>query len=186
MGALGVDETLAELLACICEKFEDEGAPFCKCSSTIGVPVVAQCCECSDGVTGELWGSLGRIYRRGTNGPGYPQTGTMKPCQQSEWVAEYNLTLARCFPTLDNLGQLPSSEDQAAAALALHADVSTLERAIRCCALPEAAYAAQIQVINDPSGGCSYLTAIVQVPVSLSRSDNPRGDEPVPPPEDGV
>lgn len=168
---LGVDDTLNSLVACVCAALESDGRPTCECGTTIGSPAISICCECEPGVSGELWGSLVRVYRAGRTS--YDQaTLPQRPCAPADWAAEYRLTLARCFPTIDEDGDLPSAEDRSAAAAALHADVATMHRAMHCCQDVEPPQVVSIEVQTDPSGGCSFLVATVRAPVSLSAPKN--------------
>lgn len=172
MELLGIDETLNALIGCVCAALEEVGAPVCTCATTIGTPAIGRCCECGDGKEGELWGNLIRTYR--VTEAGYADARPQKPCTPAKWAAEYQITLARCFPTLDERANLPSPEDRSAAATALHADVATLHRALHCCTETEPPYLNRIGVESDPEGGCSFLVASVSVPVSMKPGKNPR------------
>lgn len=170
----GIDETVKALADCACVALADADHPVCTCSTTIGLPAIGRCCDC-DGGQGELWTSLIRLYRLGA-GPAYPVSLPQRACVPSEWAAEIRLVLARCFPVLTERGELPSPEDQAAAAARLHAEAALLERAIRCCKDTDPMYLRDIGVELDPDAGCSYLTLVVLAPVSLLSGDNPFPD----------
>lgn len=172
MALMGIDQTLHALISCVCEELEKSEAPVCVCSTTIGSPMIATCCECEADKNGELWGNFLRLYR------GDRQTGAevqpRKPCAPANWVAQFQITLARCFPTIDENGELPSAEDQSDSARSLHADVAAFRRAIHCCQDTEPATLEAINVQTEPSGGCSFLVATLNVPVSMRLDDNPR------------
>lgn len=174
MTALGIDATLNQILACVCAVLAEEGAPACDCYTTVGDPVetIGLCCACKEGM-GSLRGSLMRIYR-GDRTNGADSSVAAKPCASANWVAQFNVTLARCFPTLDTKGNVPSGEKTAAAAEVFHADAAAIMRAIHCCKLPEAGYVEQVNVQQDPVGGCSYLVVTVRVPVLIRADANPR------------
>ena len=167
---LGINDSLQRLLACTHERLVLLGRPVCVSAATVGQPVIASCCECTTGVSGELWGGLLRLYR------GDRTTGTdaqaRKPCVPVTWWAQYQITLARCFPVLDEQGELPDATERSNAARDLHADAAAIQQAIHCCDLPEPAYLESINVQSDPTGGCSLLVATVRVPVSTSAGRN--------------
>lgn len=167
----GVDETLAGIVECVENELIKIEAPVCTASSTVGSPVIGSCCDCGDG-EGELWGGTIRVYRMGASAGGYPDEMPKRPCAPSMWAAEFQITLARCFPVLDDYGELPPATERASSAAGLHADIAAIQRAIHCCSTTEPPYLVSIGVDTDPEGGCSYLVAVVQVPVSLKRSDN--------------
>lgn len=172
MALKGIDDTLTALVNCVSDELDESDAPVCLHSNTIGTPAIASCCECTPGKSGELWGNFLRLYQ------GHRETGVQvqprKPCAPATWVAQFQITLARCFPTLTDQGELPHHEDQAAAAMELHADVAAIRRAIHCCQDTEPATLEAINVQADPSGGCSYLVATLTVPVSMKTDDNKR------------
>lgn len=167
----GIDETLHALLGCVEARLIDSGAPVCSVGTTVGSPAIANCCDCGNG-EGELWGNLVRAYRVGR--VGYTDAQPKRPCAPSEWAAEFQITLARCFPSLDERGELPSIEKRSDAAQTFHADLADLENAINCCTETEPPIIQAVNIEVDPSGGCSYLIATVQVPVSMKRGSNPR------------
>lgn len=171
MAKMGIQDTLEGLIDCIATSLEKDGNPVCTAGTTIGRAQIANCCECSPGKTGELWGAIIRLYRLGGAG-GYNDAVPQKPCLPTEWAAEFQITLARCFPTIDKRGELPSPKERGLAAGAFHKDMATMERAIRCCDTGEPAYLLSLTVDTDPEGGCSYLTAVVRVPVSTASRDN--------------
>lgn len=173
MALKGVSETLSVMLSCIDTALTESGAPVCVVGTTIGDPAISQCCECAPNTTGELWGSLRRLY------PGDRDTGaevrSRKACMPGYWFAQYQVTLARCFPTLGEDGELPDPVDRSKAADTLHIDAAEIRRALQCCTEPDdLPTVQQITVTTDPAGGCSKLTATVIAPVSMSRAHNQR------------
>lgn len=170
----GIDDSINDVLSCVCEALAAAERPVCVCSTTIGQPVIATCCECRRGVSGELWARLVRAYRLGRNGGGLPDAVAQKPCAPSNWAAEFQITLARCYPTITDEGEIPDPEEQAEAARNLAADVATIQRAVSCCSVDgEVPYIQSLGVESDPSGGCSFIVATVQIPVSMTKSTNP-------------
>lgn len=53
-----LNTTQANLLTCVCDELNLAGRPVCSCYSTIGAPMIANCCECETDVTGEAVISL--------------------------------------------------------------------------------------------------------------------------------
>lgn len=169
MTLLGVDETAAALLDCVMTRFEEEEAPFCVGGVTVGMPVIQSCCDCGDG-EGEAWIHLVRVFR--VSGASLQDATPAKPCQPAQWAAEFTITLARCFPTIDETGEVPPVEDRTEAAGRFHRDAATLFRAVHCCEGVEPARITQIQAQTNPEGGCSFLASTIQVPVSLAYAAN--------------
>lgn len=169
MATQGIDATLQALLACVCDALDAAEASVCTCSTTIGDPMIIDCCECQAGKGGELWGNFLRLYH-GDRTSGADVTPP-RPCAQVNWIAQYQFTLARCFPRISEDGEIPDADSQADAAAQLHADVATMARAIHCCTDTEPAYVETVNVISDPSGGCSFAKMTVRVPVSIKKSD---------------
>lgn len=173
MALNGIDDTLHLMLACIDEALREDEAPTCVVATTIGEPVIATCCECAGGANGELWGSFRRLYHGDRNNGN--ETRARKPCAPAIWWAQYQITLARCFPTVDEHGEVPDPQDRSAAAQELHADIATIQRALHCCTITEEPpYIEQSTVTTDPAGGCSRLTVMVRIPVSINRALNTR------------
>lgn len=171
MSLLGIDETLQTLLACVCEALESSGAPACICSTTVGVPVILNPCACKGGAgSGEVWGALQQVYRIDRQTLQQTAPGR-RPCGTGKWGARFQITLARCFPTIDARGNPPKPEAQAAAAAQLHADTAAIHRALSCCALDDV-LVETIGVQADPQGGASFLIATVVAGVSLAARDN--------------
>ena len=167
---LGIDDTLRALIECVCVQLEAVGAPPCLCGTTVGPPVVMQCCECGDGASGELWGQFQRLIRAG--GPTYEAQRPTQPCAQVEWAAEYQLTLARCFPTIDERGDAPEPAALASAAREAATDVAAITRALHCCASTRPPYVVTLGVTYPPEGGCSWLQVTVRVPVAIGATAN--------------
>lgn len=173
MALKGIDDTLAIIMACADNALKESQAPVCVVSTTIGEPVIENCCECAPGTDGELWGHLRRAY------PGDRDSGleirAKKSCGPTFWFAQYQITLARCFPTIDDRGEVPDPIDRASAASTLHTDVAVIQHALRCCTeIDEIPYVENVTVMNDPSGGCSKATITLRAPVSMARAQNVR------------
>lgn len=165
MARKGIDETISAVRDCVCAALEAAEVEMCICSSTVGTPVIAPVCECN-----ELWANLIRIFRADRNT--LSDTVAVKPCAPATWAAQVRITFARCFPTLTDMGELPSPEALDAAASVAHADAATMIRAAHCCTDTEPVYVEGVDVSNDPSGGRSYITMTIRVPVDITKSAN--------------
>ena len=161
-----IDEAAQALVACVCGELEAAGRPACTCSTTVGTPLVANVCECEAGqAAGELWVNFSTMY------PADPQTlrrGTyVYPCRNVATVAEFRVTLARCFPTLDERGQLPEALAQAERAEELHADLESLHRALTCCFAETTRFLIQNVEVQDPEGGLTAFVFTIAVEVRV-------------------
>lgn len=169
------------LLACVCDALEDAGRPACTCTTTVGTPLVSAFCECHAGDgSGELYVSFSTMY------PVDPETLTRSepvyPCRRPTMAAEFSVLLTRCFPTIDEKGELPSAERQADAADLLHADAQDIWTALTCCA-PELGRMRVSQVfVADPEGGISSIQFVVVVEVKVKKSPSIEAGD-VPPAE---
>lgn len=166
MAALGVRASLEAALACIVEELDPKP---CEIGVTVGTPLVSSCCECDDGQSGELWANMTRIF------PGAVNTGNDrsrgKPCAPVWWFVQFQVRLFRCFPTLDESGNLPEVAEFSDAADGLHKDATSLVRALHCCKTTGEAFIVEnVTMESDPSGGCAFVTATVRTMVNLRDS----------------
>lgn len=162
--ALSIDGALEAAVNCVYAALD---IPPCTVGTTVGVPVIDACCECEPGYDGALWGNLVEIA------PGDMLTGGERalrnPCAPVFWWATYRVTLFRCFPTIDERGELPSPETLTEAARNLHLDAAAMTRALHCCSAGgEPILLGAVNVTSDPSGGCSMLSAVFKTQVSVS------------------
>lgn len=167
--AADLTTTSTTLLDCVCDALATAGRPVCSCYATIGAPIIANCCECATDTTGEAVISFERMYEAD------PQTllqvDRVRPCKGGIKVAEFNLFVSRCYPTLDEQGNLPTPEEQDEAALNLNTDVEIVWHALTCCGHDSPLRVIEIVVDSDPEGGCSALSARVAVEVTPARHD---------------
>lgn len=152
------------LLACACGALEDAERPACACYATIGPPVVGLCCECGDeGTTGELTINFEDLYP--ADAETLQRTNRVYPCRGGVRAADITLVLSRCFPTVDEAGQMPDPTAVQEAADELHRDADILWQAITCCAGISRLVWRGLSVDSDPEGGCSMIAARVTVEV---------------------
>lgn len=163
--ALSVDGALAAAVNCV---YSELAIPPCTVGITVGTPVIDTCCECEPGHNGALWGNLIDVA------PGEMVSGGERarrnPCAPVFWWATYRVTLFRCFPTIDERGELPAPDTLTEVAESLHLDAAAMTRALHCCnAGGEPILLGSVNVTSDPSGGCSMLSAAFKVRVDISK-----------------
>lgn len=166
--ALSIDETARNLLSCVCDHFEEIGRPFCTCAATVGSPVLGPQCNCKGGNQGEAWVNFTTMYTADYNT--LQQSLDVFPCRRSTTVAEFQVTITRCFPTVSKTGQPPSAEKLDDKATEYHQDIQDLWSAITCCASQNARLFIRAFDFDEPQGGMSIITALVVVEVSPRRS----------------
>lgn len=170
MAPQGIDETLNIMMKCVDDALTEDGFGTLIVANTIGDPAIIPGTECGQD---ELWGHFLRAFR-GDRDTG-AEMRNRKPCAPATWWAQYRITLARCFPMLDDQGNLADPQDRSAAARTLHDDAATIQTALNCCdAIEEPPFVEQIAVTVNPSGGVSLLVATVRARVSMGRARNPR------------
>lgn len=161
-------EAALRLLECVTDALSDAERPVCKSYRTVGTPVIARCCDCEDDdFPGE--GELSIHFRRlfDADASTLIEVQRVRPCKGGPVAAQYRLVLARCFPTIDEYGELPSEETLEAAAAEQHQDVDLMWQALACCTGMDVRVD-DISVDLGPKSGCSLIyadvTAAVRVP----------------------
>lgn len=163
MVAVDLNAGIDALLACATSALEAALRPVCACHQSIGTPMWSPCCECdSRNSTGTLSAWLENMYPADANTL-LPVTRT-ETCRRGAWAADIAIQLSRCFPTVDEHGNLPSTEDVDAVARSLHEDAVVVRRAITCCGDVRLRWRT-LGVEAEPEGGCSYLVARVTIEV---------------------
>lgn len=163
--AKSITATRQDLLDCVCDALAEAGRPVCECYGTIGSPMVSNCCECEEGVSGEVSVSFAAL--REASPETLRQVTRIRPCKGGIVVAEFHIILSRCFPTLTEEGEVPDKEEQTQAAYDIEHDVSVIWNALTCCLERDLERTIdEFQVENDPTGGCSYLAIRVSAVVN--------------------
>lgn len=163
--ASGVGETAEKLLTSVSEALTADLRPVCKEYQTVGTPVILTCCECDDeGTNGELSIHFRRLFDADPSTLNEIQR--VRPCKGGVLAANYRLVLARCFPTVDERGELPDQEVLSEIADELHRDAEMMWQGLACAGLD--LRIDDLSVDLGPKGGCSIIyvdvTAFVQVP----------------------
>lgn len=124
-----LNDLLDEILACACntlnEGFSDCACP-CRLFISAGPPVwdVEACCS-----DGQLTANIERIYTFGN----FPVQASGVNLCQTPLAVDVNVTLLRCFPTLKDDGNAPSSAELQLASEAVYRDMYLLTNGLLCC-----------------------------------------------------
>ena len=159
-------EAAVRLLECVSDGLSSIGNPVCKRYQTIGVPVIAQCCECDDGLGGN--GELSIHFRRlfDADASSLIEVQRVRPCKGGSVAAQYRMVLARCYPTIDEQGYPPDPEDLIEAADEQFLDVQTFWQSLVCCSEMDLRVD-DISADLSPQGGCSFVFADITVAVTI-------------------
>lgn len=159
-----LEETIDGLLACVVTALEEADRPVCDSGTTIGPPVIGpgQCCDCGES-NGQASAFLERVYP--VTGNTFDQDTRLENCRPGAVAADITIMVARCYPRINEQGDMPRLDATSVAASELNTDMAVAWAALRCCgqlAIRESA------VDADPEGGCSAfairVTSLVSVP----------------------
>lgn len=161
-------DTMDALVSCVCEALETINRPTCECGLTIGQPArgPSGCCECETGAGGGVSGFLERVY------PADPttleQTVRYENCKPGAKAADITVAVIRCYPAMDEQGNMPTLDATTPYAHNLNDDLTAAWNALACCGTKIVMREAIIQ--GDPEGGCSgfaiQVTTLVSLPVT--------------------
>ncbi len=170
--ASDLDTTARALLGCVCDALETAERPVCACYATVGPPVVGMCCSCgTDGysgessTTGEATIHVEQIYDADPNT--LTQVARIHPCSRSTTAVDLTIIVTRCYPTLDESGNMPPTDDQDEAALAMHDDLDTVWKALTCGCSDVRLTIRNLSVDAMPDAGCAVLAARVTAEVRI-------------------
>lgn len=163
--AKSIDTSARELLQCVCQRLTDQERPACACFATVGPPVIALCCECEEDTSGELTIHLERLYDADPETLAQVTT-RVHPCRRSVTAADLTIILTRCYPMVDENGEMPESAEQDSAATLLHNDVSDVYAALICGCSDIRLVVQEVAVDSMPEAGCAVLAARVSVEVA--------------------
>jgi hypothetical protein len=166
-------DTADQLLECAADALAADLRPVCKTYQTHGIPVIFQCCECTDeaGADEETEGANGELsihFRRlfDADASTLDEVRRVRPCRGGVIAAQYRLVLARCRPIINEKGEVPLPEELTAHTEDQLRDAELLWQALSCCGM-------DIRIddlsadLSDP-GTCSImfvdLTVQVQIP----------------------
>lgn len=161
----GLAETAERLLACVGDALAADLRPVCSMYQTIGTPVILTCCDCEDveeGANGELSIHFRRLFD--ADATTLNETQRIRPCRGGVTAAQYRLVLARCFPTVNERGEIPDVATQEEAALDLQRDTELMWQGLACCTGLDLKID-DLSVDLGPRGGCSIVFADVTAQV---------------------
>lgn len=166
---VGLAETSERLLACVGDALAADLRPVCDSYQTIGTPVILTCCDCEDQGE-EANGELSIHFRRlfDAESSTLNEAHRVRPCKGGVTAAQFRLVLARCFPTVNEKGELPDKATQEEAALDLQRDTELMWQALACCTGMDLKID-DLSVDLGPRGGCSIVFADVTVQVLVPR-----------------
>lgn len=161
------------IAACACAGMSEAGLPVCTCIGvTIGAQAWDNCdCECSGGGRGQLGAYIapGGIYLSRS----FPTVATWdqsdRKCGPPYLVANINIEIARCVPSINSDASAPSVASINASALAWHDDASALRQIVGCCLTRMlddkliSRFAIGATSVLPESGGCAGSSLAVQV-----------------------
>lgn len=114
------------LLTCATDLLVACGRPVCRASMIPGPTAVAdQCCECEDGVSGQLWVTVKSI----TSNPVAP---SMMACAW-DYTAALEVGIFRCSIAMSEQGEAPTASELDDEATLQMLDASLLREAVTCC-----------------------------------------------------
>lgn len=160
-----ISQTAQRALECVSDALSDVLRPVCKVYQTVGTPVIATCCECDDeGSNGEVSIHLTRLFDADQSS--LDEVIRVRPCRAGVVAAQFRMVLARCFPMIDEHGEVPDPEVLSEYAEGLSVDVETLWQALSCC------YEDQIRIDDisvdlGPMGGCSAVYVDLTFPIHI-------------------
>lgn len=160
---MGVDAIARAVLDCACDAFVTAQKPLCGCYATVGVPVVASCCECEAGATGHAILQVEQIYEVDQNLD--PVTSRIVSCRKGARAVDLTIWITRCYPTIDESGELDNDAVDVAAS-DVHDDMDILYRAFTCC-YEGRLKIRRVAIDSDPAAGCSLIVGQVTVEVPL-------------------
>lgn len=154
------------LTECVCAALESIDRPTCHCGLTIGVPAqgVGACCECDDTAGGNVASFLERVYP--ADPTTWEQTSPQYPCRDNVTAADISVTVIRCYPSLDEQGNMPGLDVTTDYAHNLNTDMSAVWTALKCCGTKLVIRDSAVE--SDPEGGCSGFVIRVSVLVNMN------------------
>lgn len=165
--AATLTETMNALTDCVCAALEEADRPVCACGLIVGSPEYSgfdRCCDCADGDGGgEVLASLIRVYP--VDGNSFGEVTRLENCRPGAVAADIGIVVVRCYPTLDEAGQIPSLTVTTPFAEDLNTDMTTVWNALKCCDMQVAIRDSLVQ--TGDKGGCSAFTTTVSVLISL-------------------
>lgn len=166
MAVLSLDDAASYLWSAAEQGLIDAGRPVCSSRATIGPPVIGlvECCECDQDTSGQLSTNLERAFP--ADGTTLEEiSGLVGTCPTLTTAADFSLVLARCYPRINDDGEMPSADETTSATGLMYADITAVVKALMCSG--QKIRLREVVIQSDPDGGCSAFTVRVTVPVKL-------------------
>lgn len=165
--AASLTDTMDALLECVTAALDTAGRPACAEGLTIGVPAVgpAGCCECDGEGGGSLAGFVERVYPADATTT-VEQVARWEDCRTGAVAADISLTLIRCYPSMDEQGNMPALAVTTDYAHNLNTDMVAVWNALKCCDTRVVIRDSAVE--SDPEGGCSGFVIRVTTLVSMA------------------
>jgi hypothetical protein len=109
-------------------------------------------------------GFLERVYP--VDASTYEQVAPVFNCRPSATAADISLTVIRCYPSLDEMGNMPGLDVTTDYAHNLNSDMAAVWSALVCCGTK--LVIRETAVESDPEGGCSGFAVRVSVLVNMN------------------
>lgn len=165
--ATTLTDTMDTLVTCVCAALEAADRPVCDCGLIVGSPEYSgfdRCCDCADGDGGgEVLASLIRVYP--VDGYTFNEDTRLENCRPGAVAADIGIVVVRCYPSMNEAGQIPSLEVTTPFAENLNTDMTTVWNALKCCDIQLAIRDSLVQ--TGDKGGCSAFTTTVSALISL-------------------
>lgn len=166
MVAVDLTTTMDSLVSCVCSALEEADRAACHCGLTIGPPSPgpAGCCQCDETPGGSVSGFLERVFPAELTRDGINEAPRVS-CRSGATAADITLVVLRCYPAMDEQGNMPDLEDTTTAAHDLNEDMTIVWQALKCCDV--GVEIRESAVDADPEGGCSAFAIRVTTMVSM-------------------
>ena len=158
-----IQEVAETALQAVAEAFTNDLRPVCDVYQTNGTPVIFTCCDCDGGSNGELSIHLERVFD--ADAATLLETQRVRPCKGGVVAAQFQLVLARCYPTIDETGDVPDKDFQTEAAEDQARDVELMWQALACSGLM--LRVDDISIDLGPRAGCAVVSADITVRVDI-------------------
>lgn len=117
---------MAGLVECLCAEV---GATVCFCGPFPGGDTPMDfCSECDGGMCGQAWVRLVAAYPSSV----FPEPDLSGTCSMP-LAYEWEVGIARCAPTMDDLGNPPTRDQLLEATARQYEDLAAMRKAIQCC-----------------------------------------------------
>lgn len=124
-------DTAQAVLDAVTDALSDALRPVCESYVSLGIPVIASCCDCDDeGTNGEVSIHFRRLFDADSSTLNEVQR--VRPCRGGVIAAQYRIILARCSPIINERGELPESGEITDAALDQMLDSEIMWQALVC------------------------------------------------------